>query len=244
MKNVLYGIEKAISKGDKLLAVLIDPDKFDIDAASEFLRKMPFLTTHIFIGGSTAEAEATAACVKAVKTETDLPVILFPGDFTQVTATADALLFLSLLSGRNPEYLIGQQLRSVPLIRASNLEVIPTAYILIDGGKECAVHKVSRTKPIGQDAVAEIVDTALAGFYSGKKMIYLEAGSGALNPVSSKIVSAVKEAVKIPLIVGGGIRSLKQLHKTYTAGADLVVIGTAFENDSFELQKNVAEQDF
>lgn len=242
MKNVLSGIEKAADRGKKLLTVLIDPDKFDLDTASDLLRKMPFLTTHIFVGGSTAEAEATAACVEAVKAETDLPVILFPGDFTQVTATADAILFLSLLSGRNPEYLIGQQLKSVPLIRASDLEVIPTAYILIDGGKECAVQRVSGTKPLAQHAIAEIVDTALAGLYSGKKMIYLEAGSGALTPVSPEIISAVKQAAKIPLIVGGGIRSSLQLEQAYAAGADIVVIGTAFENNTFDLLKDLSEQ--
>ena len=239
MKQVYEGISEAIAENKKLLAVLIDPEKFDLNAASEFLLKMPFLTTHIFVGGSTGGAEATEACVAAVKAETDLPVILFPGDHSQITEAADALLFLSLLSGRNPEYLIGQQVRSVQKIRRSNLEVIPTGYILIDGGRECAVQRVSETKPLSQLNVSEIVDTALAGVYSGKKMIYLEAGSGALNPVSSEVISAVKTAVNVPLIVGGGIRSSNELSRCYAAGADLVVVGTAFENDSFEFSEEI-----
>ncbi|HSI69210.1 MAG TPA: geranylgeranylglyceryl/heptaprenylglyceryl phosphate synthase, partial [Gillisia sp.] len=116
-----------------------------------------------------------------------------------------------------------------------SLEIIPTGYILIDGGKKCAVHRVSKTQPLAQSEVEIIVDTALAGEYSGKKLIYLEAGSGANNPVSSRIITAVKEALTIPLIVGGGIRSREQLEAAYTAGADMVVIGTAFENGDYFL---------
>lgn len=241
MPQVLEGIIAAEKAGKKLLAVLIDPEKFYSLSVKEFLRKIPFLTTHIFIGGSTVIPEDLEKCTEAIKAETHLPVVLFPGDYRQVSDKADALLFLSLLSGRNPEYLIGQQVRSVPLIRKTQLEVIPTAYLLIDGGKECAVQRVSETQPLSQDNISEIVDTALAGFYSGKKIIYLEAGSGALNPVASEIISAVKGAVEIPVIVGGGIRSLEQLQKSYKAGADMVVIGTAFENNSFELQKDFKE---
>ncbi|MHA6279255.1 phosphoglycerol geranylgeranyltransferase [Salinimicrobium sp. CAU 1759] len=240
MPQVLEGIIAAEKAGKKLLAVLIDPEKFDPASTKEFLRKIPFLTTHIFIGGSTVTPEDLENCTKAIKAETELSVVLFPGDHRQVSDKADALLFLSLLSGRNPDYLIGQQVRSVPLIRKTQLEVIPTAYLLIDGGKECAVERVSETRPLSQDKISEIVDTALAGFYAGKKLIYLEAGSGALNPVSSEIISAVKEAVDVPVIVGGGIRSSKQLSHAYAAGADLVVIGTAFENNSFELNGDVA----
>lgn len=240
MPQVLEGIIAAEKAGKKLLAVLIDPEKFDPASAKEFLRKIPFLTTHIFIGGSTVTPEDLENCTEAIKAETDLPLVLFPGDHRQVSDKADALLFLSLLSGRNPDYLIGQQVRSVPLIRKTQLEVIPTAYLLIDGGKRCAVERVSATQPLSQDNTSQIVDTALAGFYAGKKLIYLEAGSGALNPVSSEIISAVKEAVDVPVIVGGGIRSSKQLSHAYAAGADLVVIGTAFENNSFELNGDVA----
>ncbi|MFO7719432.1 MAG: geranylgeranylglyceryl/heptaprenylglyceryl phosphate synthase, partial [Gillisia sp.] len=161
------------------------------------------------------------------------PVVLFPGDHTQITELADALLFLSLISGRNPEYLIEQQVKSVEKLRNSSLEIIPTGYILIDGGTNCAVHRVSNTRPIPQFEIETIVNTALAGQYSGKKLIYLEAGSGALISVSEEIISAVKKAIDIPLIVGGGIRSKQHLKRSYEAGADMVVIGTAFENGEY-----------
>lgn len=239
MKKVWSEIQEKVFAGKKMLAVLVDPEKFDPGTAKDFLKKIPSSTTHIFIGGSTAGPDDLHASIHAIKSQTDLPLILFPGDYQQISDKADALLFLSLLSGRNPEYLIGQQVRSVALIRKTQLEVIPTAYILIDGGKECAVQRVSGTKPLSGDDISEIVDTALAGFYSGKKMIYLEAGSGALNAVSPEIISAVKEAVDIPLIVGGGIRSAKQLAAAYNAGADMVVIGTALETDTFEFQQDI-----
>lgn len=234
MKKVWRDIQEKVLAGKKMLAVLVDPEKFDPWTAKDFLKKIPSFTTHIFIGGSTAAPDDLHACIHAIKSDTDLPLILFPGDYQQISNEADALLFLSLLSGRNPEYLIGQQVRSVALIRKTQLEIIPTAYMLIDGGKECAVQKVSGTKPLSRGDISEIVDTALAGFYSGKQMIYLEAGSGALNAISPEIISAVKDAVDIPLIVGGGIRSALQLAAAYNAGADMVVIGTAFENDTFE----------
>ncbi|MCC8359257.1 phosphoglycerol geranylgeranyltransferase [Salinimicrobium sediminilitoris] len=235
MPKVLEEIILAEKSDKRLLAVLIDPEKFDSLKAQEFLRKIPFLTTHIFIGGSTVTSEELENCTKAIKAETDLPVILFPGDHQQISARADALLFLSLLSGRNPDYLIEQQVRSVPLVRESGLEIIPTAYLLIDGGKECAVQRASRTTPLSQEDVQLIVDTALAGEYSGKQIIYLEAGSGAEIPVGSEIISAVKEAVQIPVIVGGGIRNRCQFEAAYEAGANMVVIGTAFEKGDFFL---------
>ncbi|NJY61190.1 geranylgeranylglyceryl/heptaprenylglyceryl phosphate synthase [Salinimicrobium sp. CDJ15-81-2] len=229
MKHVLRNFIEAEKAGKKQLAVLIDPEKFDPATASDFLRKLPSFTTHIFIGGSTVTSEEMESCVKTIKAETFLPLVLFPGDHQQISNSADALLFLSLLSGRNPEYLIGQQVRSVALLKNSGLEIIPTGYLLIDGGRECAVQRVSGTAPLCQKESGYIVDTALAGKYSGKQLIYLEAGSGALHPVDPKIISEVKEATRLPLIVGGGIRNVQQLEAAWNAGADLVVIGTAFE---------------
>lgn len=233
MKAVKNGIFESFSSEEKLLTVLIDPDKFKPREAASFLQKIPKTTTHIFVGGSTVEEGRTEACIAFLKRETSLPVVIFPGDHSQITPAADALLFLSLISGRNPEYLIEQQVRSVDRLRKMKLEVIPTGYILIDGGKKCAVQRVSNTLPMCQSNPKKIVDTALAGEYSGKKLIYLEAGSGAKNPVSEEIISAVKEAVSIPLIVGGGIRTSEQLETAYAAGADMAVVGTAFENGEF-----------
>ncbi|MDX1542825.1 MAG: geranylgeranylglyceryl/heptaprenylglyceryl phosphate synthase [Christiangramia sp.] len=230
----LADIARAVDENKKLLAVLVDPDKFDVNEAGNFLNDLPEEITHIFIGGSTVAQGRTCEVVKCLKNFTELPLILFPGDHSQISSHADALLFLSLISGRNPEYLIEQQVRSVQKIKNTRLEIIPTGYILIDGGKKCAVHEVSNTLPLAQNDIGNIVNTALAGQYSGKKLIYLEAGSGAEIPVSEVIIRSVKEALDIPLVVGGGIRSMQQLQKTYEAGADLVVIGTAFENSSFQ----------
>lgn len=233
VQSYLEEIQQAAFEKRKLLAVLIDPDKFNESKISEFVQKLPKDATHIFVGGSTVEKDRTCAVVKALKNVSGLPLILFPGDHSQISSHADALLFLSLISGRNPEFLIEQQVRSVEKIRNTNLEIIPTGYILIDGGKETSVQKVSNTIPLTQNNIPQIVNTALAGQYSGKELIYLEAGSGAKYPVSSEIIQAVRAALDIPIIVGGGIRSIQQLQLAYDAGADLVVIGTAIENDSF-----------
>lgn len=229
MKHVLRNLTEAAKAGKKQLAVLIDPEKFDPGTASDFLRKLPSFTTHIFIGGSTVASEEMEVCLEAIKAETSLPLVLFPGDHQQLSKSADALLFLSLLSGRNPEYLIGQQVRAVPFLRGSEMEVIPTGYLLINGGNECAVQRVSKTDPLDPTNIDLIINTALAGKFLGKQLIYLEAGSGASIPVDPLIISRVKTAVELPLIVGGGIRTGTQLKATYAAGADLVVIGTAFE---------------
>lgn len=224
-KNILL----ASQQGKRLAAVLIDPDKFSTENTGHFLKKLPAWITHIFIGGSTDGNNRTEETVKCIKAISKLPVILFPGDHSQITEYADGLLFLSLISGRNPEYLIEQQVKAAEKLHNSTLETIPTGYILIDGGKECAVERVSNTKPIDQQEIPLIVNTALAAQLMGKKLIYLEAGSGANDPVSVEIIRAVKNVINIPLIVGGGIRKTKQLNAAYDAGADLVVIGTAFE---------------
>ena len=232
MGGIYNDILSAKSKKEKLLAVLIDPEKIKIHQIPLFFEKVhQSIATHIFVGGSTNFLNNTETVVTAIKNTTHLPVILFPGDVSQVTKCADGLLFLSLLSGRNPEYLIEQQVKSVPILVTMRLEIIPTGYILVDGQKETAVQKVSNTKPISQTNIDLIVNTSLAGQYLGKKLIYLEAGSGALNVINQKIINRVSEHLSIPLIVGGGIRNKQQLNNAFDAGADLVVIGTAFEND-------------
>lgn len=232
MKNSYHNILKSVSAKEKLLAVLIDPDKFSVESVSNFIEKVnQSLATHIFVGGSTVNEHDTDILVIEIKKYTKLPIILFPGDVTQITNKADALLFLSLISGRNPDYLIGKHIKAVSKIKNSNLEVIPTGYILIENGKETAVEKVTETKPIPRKNIQEIVDTAKAGEFLGMKLIYLEAGSGAKSPVPNQIINLVKRELEIPLIVGGGIRNKEQLENAYNSGADLVVIGTAFEED-------------
>jgi len=183
------------------------------------------------VGGSTVENGETETTVTSLKKDSSLPIILFPGNESQITNKADALLFLSLISGRNPKYLIGQQVKAVSKLRRNHLEVIPTGYILIDGGIQSTVEKVSETSPISQNNIQAIVDTAKAGEYLGKKLIYLEAGSGAKFPVNTNVISAVKKEIQIPLLVGGGIRTENQKREAYKAGADMVVMGTFFENN-------------
>lgn len=230
--SVLDFIQKASNKGTKLLAILLDPDKSTLEEISSITKRIENLNAHlIFVGGSFVENGVTNLFVQKLKENTNIPVVLFPGDYSQVTNKADALLFLSLLSGRNPEYLIEQQIKSVPFLKNSTLEIIPTGYILIDGGTNSSVLKVSKTTPIPQDNIELAVATAVAGMYKGKQLIYLEAGSGAKKVVNPQIISEVKKNINIPLIVGGGIKSKEQLNTAYKNGADLVVIGTAFENN-------------
>ena len=223
---------EADSLRKKLLAILIDPDKFDLNNTAQFLRKIPSETTHIFVGGSSVPNGSTAVVIENIKLFTSRPVLIFPGNYEQICDKADGLLFLSLLSGKNPEYLIGQQKKAVSKIRGTSLEVIPTGYLLIDGGNESAVARVTQTSAIPQSQIQDIVDIAKAGELMGAKLIYLEAGSGAAKMVGPEIISAVKEDINIPLIVGGGIRTEAQKQIAYKAGANMVVMGTAFESNS------------
>jgi len=243
--NIYQDILDAITKDEKLLAVLIDPDKMDLEKIAGFTQKInKSIATHIFVGGSTVEVKATEILVLELKKHTKLPIVLFPGDISQITNHANAILFLSLISGRNPEYLIGKHVASVSKLRDTALEVIPTGYVLIENGKETAVQRVTQTEPIPRKNMQTIVDTVKAGELLGMKLIYIEAGSGAAHPITSKIIKKVKEEISIPLIVGGGIRNKQQLNQAYKSGANLVVIGTAFEEDELffnEIKKRTLE---
>ena len=232
MQNLYTEILQAKKNNQKLLAILIDPEKVSIEAAvilSEKINSSP--ATHIFIGGSTFSGTHLDELIAVLKRKTQLPVLIFPGHPSQISNEADGILFLSLLSGRNPEYLIEHHINSVDALEKSDLEIIPTGYLLIDGGKETAVQRVSQTQPIEYDNVELAYKTAKAGEFLGKKLIYLEAGSGAEKHVSIEMIQFVVQNINIPLIVGGGIRSLEKINEVHNAGADLVVIGTAFENN-------------
>jgi len=232
MTAIYKNIRASIKRQDRLFAVLIDPDKTSVNKISVFIDKINrSIATHIFVGGSVVDDNKTDVLIEEIKKFTKLPIVLFPGDITQISNKADALLFLSLISGRNPEYLIGKHVDSVSKLKRTNLEVIPTGYILVENGKQTSVERVTHTKPISRDNIECIVNTAKAGELLGMKLIYLEAGSGALEPVTSDIISSVKSGLSIPLIVGGGIRTIGQLENAYSSGADLVVIGTALEED-------------
>lgn len=220
---------QSIDAKQQLLGILIDPDKFEIAKAKDYIGSLPERTTHVLVGGSTVAPGQTEEAVKAIREHTDLPIWLFPGDHHQLTDQADVLMFLSLLSGRNPEFLIGQQVQAAAQLQGSKLEIIPTAYLLLDGGQVSAVERVTGTKPMPQDQVDAIVHTALAGQLMGAQMLYLEAGSGAIKPVRTEIIERVRESIDIPLIVGGGIRSEEAAQAAYRAGADMVIMGTHFE---------------
>ena len=235
MSTIYNNILASVTNNKKLLAVLIDPDKMDLNKVPTFINKVNrSKISYVLVGGSTVNDNATGVLVLEIKKHTKLPVVLFPGDVSQITDHADALLFLSLISGRNPEYLIGKHVDAVSKLRKTKLEIIPTGYMLIENGKETSAQKATNTLPMPRLNVQSIIDTAKAGGLLGMKLIYLEAGSGALHPVSSDIISSVKRELHIPLIVGGGVRSKKQLDDAFNSGADIVVIGTAFEdNESF-----------
>ncbi|MBC7641489.1 MAG: geranylgeranylglyceryl/heptaprenylglyceryl phosphate synthase [Flavobacterium sp.] len=233
MMTIYQNILRAKSLNHKLLAILIDPDKIDltkIDLLSQKINKSP--TTHIFIGGSSFEGNYLDEIILKLKSNTNLPIVLFPGNSEQISDKANGILFLSLISGRNPDYLIEHQVNAVPILKKINLEIISTGYILIESGKPTAVERVSQTKPLSRNNPEYILQTAQAGEMMGNRLIYLEAGSGADTAVPEKIISLVSQNISVPLIVGGGICSLSEIEKVYKAGADLVVIGTAFENDS------------
>lgn len=216
----------------KLLAILLDPDKIALDSLNALISKInQSPATHIFVGGSSFDGNHLDEIIIRLKSAIKLPILLFPGNPSQISADADGILFLMLLSGRNPDYLVEHQIDAVPILEKTNLQIISTGYILIESGAETAVERVSQTKPLSKDNINYIAQTAKAGELIGNKLIYLEAGSGAKNAVSTEIIKNVSDKISIPLVVGGGIRSKKQIDEAYSAGADLVVIGTAFEND-------------
>jgi phosphoglycerol geranylgeranyltransferase len=216
----------------KLLAILLDPDKIDLENIQKLTEKInQSPATHIFVGGSLVENNILDDLILKIKENCNLPIVLFPGNPSQISDKADAILFLSLISGRNSDYLIEHQVNAVPVLNKTNLEIIPTGYILIESGSETAVERVSKTKPLDRNNPEYILQTAQAGEILGNKLIYLEAGSGAKISVSKEIITLVSQNIKIPLIVGGGILDLEGITNAHNGGADLVVIGTAFEND-------------
>jgi putative glycerol-1-phosphate prenyltransferase len=232
MSQLFNDILAAKSSGTKLLAILLDPDKIVWEQLGELVANIyASAATHIFIGGSLVLSDRISELISAIKSKCSLPIILFPGNPSQISDKADGILFLSLISGRNPEYLIGHHVNAAPILKKSSLEVIPTGYILIDGGSETAVRNVSQTDPLPRDNHDLAVATALAGEMLGSKLIYLEAGSGAKLSVPTETIVRVAAEITVPLIVGGGIKSLESIQTAYDHGADMVVIGTAFEND-------------
>lgn len=232
MTKIHQEILNSKNKGKKLLAILLDPEKVSIANSLNLIQKInQSPATHIFVGGSSFDGNHLDELIVFLKSKIDLPILLFPGNPSQISDRADGILFLNLISGRNPEYLIEHQVNAVPFIEKTNLEVISTAYILIENGKETAVERVSQTKPLDRNNAKYVSQTAKAGQYMGNKLIYLEAGSGAEKAIPLEMINDVSKKINIPLIVGGGIRTKKAIENAFKAGADLVVIGTAFEDN-------------
>lgn len=231
-KELYLELQQYKAENKKALAILLDPDKIIWENLERLiLRINESPATHIFVGGSTVENNILDELILRLKKDIDLPIILFPGNPSQISAYADGILFLSLISGRNPDYLIEHQVNAVAVLNQMKLEVISTGYMLIESGAQTAVERVSQTKPLDRNNIEYAVHTAQAGEMLGSKLIYLEAGSGAKQAVPLEMVGQVAQNIQIPLIVGGGIVDLEGIQKAYDAGADLVVIGTAFEND-------------
>ena len=228
--DIYSRILKKSKTGHKQIAILIDPDKHDIDDFAPLAKRMATHPIDYFlIGGSLLSKDLLDECLQAFKKETDIPLIIFPGGIMQVNSKADALLFLSLISGRNPDLLIGKHVESIPYILDAKLEPISTGYMLIDGGNITTAQYISNTFPIPADKPDIAALTAKAGEMLGMKMIYLDAGSGAKNSIPLAMIKTVRKMVDIPLIVGGGIKSAKEAQEKLEAGADLIVVGTILE---------------
>ena len=233
MKQALYHqfVEKK-KAGRKSFAVLIDPDKVD----NEKIDQLVALTAdakvdYLFVGGSLVISSHLDECIQQIKSSSDIPVLLFPGSPSQVSKYADALLYLSLISGRNPELLIGQHVISAPFVKKSGLEIMPTGYMVIDGGAPTTVSYISNATPIPADKNEIAMCTAMAGEMLGMKLIYMDAGSGAKRAITEHMIEKVARHIEIPLIIGGGITEPEKAYRNCKAGADVIVVGNAIEKD-------------
>ncbi len=230
--TILSNWQKAHQNGEKQLAVLLDPDKFRPESCLNIIMLAHKVGVGcFFVGGSLLSADLLGQQLTFIKKHSDLPVILFPGGSYQINNAADGLLLLSLISGRNPDLLIGQHVLAAPMLRQSGLQIMPTGYILIEGGHVSSVQYISHTNPIPAHKPDIAAATAMAGEMLGLQLIYLEAGSGAKSPVEAATIAAVRKSISLPLIVGGGIRTPESAARAAKAGADIIVIGTAFEQD-------------
>lgn len=230
--NIYKKIMQSKKNGEKLFAILIDPDKQDAKDLLKLIEKCNSTKVDMFfVGGSLLTNDYLKNCITTIKNNSKIPVVLFPGNAMQVDEQADAILFLSLISGRNAEMLIGKQVITAPILKKSSLEVIPTGYMLIDSGKQTTVSYMSNTTPIPHDKEQVAKCTALAGEMLGLKMIFMDGGSGALNPISTKMIRSVSKTIDVPLVIGGGINSGKKAIENCKAGADIIVVGNAIEKN-------------
>ena len=231
-QTVYEGLMQSRQAGKKKLAILIDPDKMRLGRLDQVVDlAVRYKADYFFIGGSLIVHPQLEQCIQLIRQRCQVPLILFPGSTYQLSNKADAILFLSLVSGRNPDLLIGQHVVAAPYLRRSSLEVLPTGYMLIDGGVPTSVQYMSNTSPIPAAKTDIAACTAMAAEMLGLRLLYLDAGSGAATPVSTDMIAAVRAVTHLPLIVGGGIRSADKVQENLAAGADVIVIGTAVEED-------------
>ena len=230
----MANIYERLFSGKKKILVLLDPDKTNLELIEKSIKQLERKRTifGFLVGSSIMMRPTLDNFVERLKNISSLPVILFQGSVSQLTPKADAILFLILISGRNPEYLIGEQVKAAPFVKFYGMEAIPTAYMLIESGNYTSVEFMSYTRPIPRDKTDIAVAHAMAAEIMGMKAIYLEAGSGASLPVPPAMIKEIKSKVQLPLIVGGGIKNKENVEEAFNAGADVVVIGTAFEKNS------------
>jgi phosphoglycerol geranylgeranyltransferase len=226
-------ILKQFSAKTGQIAVLIDPEKtHDSETLSRLIQKAEFAgIDYFFIGGSTVSRTDFQRTIHFLKQNTSIPLVIFPGASHQISEEADALLYLSLVSGRNPDFLITHHIQSSLEVLEMEIEVLPTAYLLVDGGKQSSVAYVSQTSPIPRDQVGIALSTAVAAHLQGKKIVFLDAGSGALQSVPCEFVREIKKHINTPILVGGGIKSLAEIEKLTTAGTNVLVIGNKIEEE-------------
>lgn len=231
--SLLDSFQQRRHSGKKSVAVLVDPDK--VDDASQLKHLIHLASENcidfFFVGGSLITTSNLSEVIQTIKGDVNIPVIIFPGSSLQIDSHADGILFLSLISGRNPDFLIGQHVLAAPILKDSPIEILPTGYVLINSGKTSSVAYISNTTPIPDDKYSLAACTALAGEMLGLRLIYLDAGSGAEREISPKMISTVRKNITVPLIVGGGINTPKKALTALEAGADMIVIGNALEKD-------------
>lgn len=234
MKSAIYKtLTEKKQHGKKSFAVLIDPDKVNKTVLDELIElSIGAKVDYLLVGGSLVISNHLDECVQHIKKNCDIPIILFPGSPSQVSKYADALLYLSLISGRNPELLIGQHVVSAPFVKQSGLEIMPTGYIVVDGGAPTTVSYISNAAPVPADKNEIAMCTAMAGEMLGMKLIYMDAGSGAKRPITESMIEAVAKHIEVPLIIGGGILLPEKAYLNCKAGADVIVVGNAIEKDA------------
>jgi phosphoglycerol geranylgeranyltransferase len=231
--NIYQSLTERKQRNKKSFAVLIDPDKVNDESMQELIQlSLDAQVDYFFVGGSLVISSYLDECVQYIKRSCDIPVILFPGSPSQVSKYADALLYLSLISGRNPELLIGQHVVSAPIVKKSGLEIMPTGYMVIDGGAPTTVSYISNAAPLPSDKNEIAMCTAMAGEMLGMKLIYMDAGSGAKKAINESMIEKVSSCINVPLIIGGGITTPEKAYLNCKAGADLIVVGNAIEKDA------------